>query len=40
LRLGWSPQMSAPTLVDRVLRQRETRRPAPSVPATDGSLPK
>jgi 3D (Asp-Asp-Asp) domain-containing protein len=23
LRLGWSPQMSAPTLIDRVLRQRE-----------------
>ena len=40
LRLGWSPQMSAPTLVDRVLRQRETHRPAPSVPATDGSLRK
>lgn len=24
LRLGWSPQMSAPSLIDRVLRQRET----------------
>jgi 3D (Asp-Asp-Asp) domain-containing protein len=33
LRLGWSPQMSAPTLIDRVLRQRE----AASVPGADGS---
>jgi 3D (Asp-Asp-Asp) domain-containing protein len=35
LRLGWSPQMSAPSLIDRVLRQREE---APSsVPGADGS---
>ena len=33
LRLGWSPQMSAPTLIDRMLRQRE----AASVAATTGS---
>jgi 3D (Asp-Asp-Asp) domain-containing protein len=32
LRLGWSPQMSAPTLIDRVLRQREAAR---AVPAAD-----
>jgi 3D (Asp-Asp-Asp) domain-containing protein len=24
LRLGWSPQMSAPSLIDRVIRQRES----------------
>jgi 3D (Asp-Asp-Asp) domain-containing protein len=35
LRLGWSPQMSAPTLIDRVLRQREA---APSATAA-GDLP-
>jgi 3D (Asp-Asp-Asp) domain-containing protein len=34
LRLGWSPQMSEPTLIDRMLRQREA--PAP-VPPADGS---
>jgi 3D (Asp-Asp-Asp) domain-containing protein len=36
LRLGWSPQMSAPTLIERVIRQREAA-PPPSLPATDGS---
>jgi 3D (Asp-Asp-Asp) domain-containing protein len=36
LRLGWSPQMSAPSLIDRVLRQREAPAP-PSVPPADGS---
>jgi 3D (Asp-Asp-Asp) domain-containing protein len=40
LRLGWSPQMSAPTLIDRVLRQRGSPTPAGSVPETDGSPPK
>jgi 3D (Asp-Asp-Asp) domain-containing protein len=40
LRLGWNPQMSAPGLVDRVFRQREAEKAAPSVPATDGSTPK
>lgn len=34
LRLGWSPQMSAPSLIDRVIRQREE---SPSVPPADGS---
>jgi 3D (Asp-Asp-Asp) domain-containing protein len=42
LRLGWSPQMSAPTLIDRVLRQRETVPPEPAEPVspTDGVPPK
>jgi 3D (Asp-Asp-Asp) domain-containing protein len=42
LRLGWSPQMSAPSLIDRVLRQRETPAtpPAQAVPDVDGSVPK
>jgi 3D (Asp-Asp-Asp) domain-containing protein len=42
LRLGWSPQMSAPSLIDRVLRQRETPAapPAEPVPDVDGSVPK
>jgi len=34
LRLGWSPQMSAPTLIDRVLRQKEA---AARLPSPDGS---
>ena len=42
LRLGWSPQMSAPSLIDRVIRQRESSAvpPAPSVPEVDGSVSK
>ena len=42
LRLGWSPQMSAPSLIDRVLRQRETTPPEPAEPVspTDGLPPK
>jgi len=45
LRLGWNPQMSAPSLVDSLFRQREADRvtpPAaePLVPPTDGSSPK
>ena len=42
LRLGWSPQMSAPTLIDRVLRQREATPPEPAEPAStaDGIPPK
>ena len=42
LRLGWSPQMSAPSMIDRVLRQRETApaSPAQPVPDVDGSVPK
>lgn len=30
LRLGWSPQMSAPSLIDRVLRQREAPDATPA----------
>ena len=42
LRLGWSPQMSAPSLIDRVIRQRESSAapPAPSVSDVDGSVSK
>ena len=52
LRLGWNPQMSAPSLVDSLFRQREAERVEPpppipsapvvqpSVPPTDGSNPK
>ena len=42
LRLGWSPQMSAPSLIDRVIRQRESSAvpPAPSVSEVDGSRSK
>ena len=42
LRLGWSPQMSAPSLIDRVIRQRESSAapPAPSVQEVDGSVSK
>jgi 3D (Asp-Asp-Asp) domain-containing protein len=42
LRLGWSPQMSAPSLIDRVIRQRESSAvpPAPSVPEVDGTVSK
>ncbi|MCC7123604.1 MAG: 3D domain-containing protein [Acidobacteria bacterium] len=41
LRLGWNPQMSAPGLVDRVFRQRESAAPtAPPAPAaTPGDTP-
>ena len=38
LRLGWSPQMSAPTLIDRMIRQRE--RASPTEPSGGGSDPK
>lgn len=38
LRLGWNPEMSAPSLVDRVFRQRESdRQAAPPVTPADGS---
>jgi 3D (Asp-Asp-Asp) domain-containing protein len=42
LRLGWSPQMSAPSLIDRVIRQRESAPadPGASLPAADGSVAK
>lgn len=29
LRLGWSPQASKPSLVDRLFRQREQKRTSP-----------
>jgi hypothetical protein len=29
LRLGWNPQASRPTLVDRLFRQREKNLPPP-----------
>lgn len=37
LRLGWNPEMSAPSLVDRVFRKREAEREAPSPLPGDGS---
>ena len=42
LRLGWSPQMSAPSLIDRVIRQRESAPadPGAAAPATDGPVAK
>lgn len=45
LRLGWNPQMSAPSLVDSLFRQREAERVTPPVaeppvPPADGSTPK
>ena len=33
LRLGWSPQASSPSLVDRLFKQRERQRSADAVPA-------
>ena len=36
LRLGWNPQMSAPTLVDHLFRQREPDSRGPSVPPAEG----
>ena len=35
LRLGWSPQASAPSLIDRLFRQREQKRAAAAVPAVN-----
>jgi len=40
LRLGWNPQMSAPSLVDRVFRQREMDRQAPAVRSADDPISK
>jgi hypothetical protein len=34
LRLGWNPQASRPTLVDRLFRAREKNRTNPADPAT------
>ena len=43
LRLGWDPQASSPTLIERLFKHREaTRRPPrprPSAVAPDGSAP-
>jgi 3D (Asp-Asp-Asp) domain-containing protein len=41
LRLGWSPQASAPTLIDRLFRGREARRriPPPDPPPPAGLPP-
>ena len=37
LRLGWNPQNSAPSLVDRLFRQREVKKAsAPAPPAAGG----
>ena len=33
LRLGWNPQNSTPTLVDRLFRQREKKQDAPPLPS-------
>lgn len=33
LRLGWSPQASSPSLIDRLFRQREKNRTRDAVPA-------
>lgn len=33
LRLGWSPQASSPSLIDRLFRQREKNRSRDAVPA-------
>jgi 3D (Asp-Asp-Asp) domain-containing protein len=44
LRLGWNPQMSAPSLIETLFRQREaaleSTAPSPTVPSPDGSAPK
>lgn len=41
LRLGWSPQMSAPSLIDRVIRQKEAAPAAATAsPEADASVTK
>jgi 3D (Asp-Asp-Asp) domain-containing protein len=35
LRLGWNPQASAPSLIDRLFKQREKNRTRDIVPAVD-----
>ena len=37
LRLGWNPQASSPTLIDRLFRQRERQRTLDAVPAVNTS---
>lgn len=40
LRLGWDPQASSPTLIDRLFRRREARRvPPPDPPPPAGVAP-
>ena len=40
LRLGWDPQASSPTLIDRLFRRREARRvPPPDAPPPSGVPP-
>ena len=39
LRLGWSPQASSPSLIDRLFRQREQQKKADAVPAADSLVP-
>ena len=39
LRLGWSPQASSPSLIDRLFRQREQQKKADAVPAADPLVP-
>ena len=37
VRLGWNPKNSTPSLVDRLFRQREERKPGAPVPAAAGA---
>lgn len=37
LRLGWSPQASSPSLIDRLFRLRERKRAADAVPAVNST---
>jgi hypothetical protein len=41
LRLGWNPQASSPTMIDRLFRRREVARriPAPEPPPPAGIAP-
>ena len=36
LRLGWNPQNSTPSLIDRLFRQREIKQTAPPAPPAGG----
>ena len=40
LRLGWNPQASSPTLIDRLFKQREKQRTADAVPAANPLPPR
>jgi len=39
LRLGWDPQASSPTLIDRLFRRRESRRVPPADPPPPAGVP-